>query len=371
MHQSLQRNIYKEFSRPLFRNANWDLIWFFSTTLLFEAVFIIFMARRPVEEYSKAEIARIQEQFANFIMAEEEREAERIAEPISVPTEVGVVEEVDVAESEGEGTNAEMGADMADIEPGVQERAGDRHSAGTEEIRRQSRQANAEARRQSREAISRSVSTKGLLGLLTGSGSAAEGNAVDNVLSGSGQGYGGNHDLDQILSSVNGLQTQGGSGLGGSGGPGSDLGGVRGSRSGGPTTIDDLVSDRSDMAVSSMSRQGDLMMENPSDVIGRGSKSAYRSPNAIREVLLGHVPAIRYCYERELKRDPELKGKISVRITVSPDGHVMAAEILSSSLNNTRVQRCILARIRLWKDFKPIDPTEGSVTFRQVYTFGI
>ena len=46
------------------------------------------MARKPIEEYSQAEIARIQEQFANFIMAEEEREATRVTEFIGarVPT---------------------------------------------------------------------------------------------------------------------------------------------------------------------------------------------------------------------------------------------------------------------------------------------
>ena len=373
MQQALRRSIEREFSRPVFNNVSWRLVLFFGGTLLFETVFIVFMARRPVEEYSQAEIARIQEQFANFIMAEEERQTEHILEPISTTAETEGLAEAEAPEETGEVAEADIGggADIGGMEAGTQEPGTESRSAGAEEIRHQNRQAAAEARRQSREAISRSVSTKGLLGLLTGSGSAAEGNAVDNVLGGYGRGNGVNRDLDQILSSVDGLQTGGGTGLGGGSGTGSGLGGVRGTRSGGPTTIDDLVTDRSDMAVSSMSRQGDLVMESPSDVIGRGSKSAYRSPNAIREVLLGHVPAIRYCYDRELKRNPELKGKVSVRITVSPEGHVTAAEILSSSLNNTRVQRCILARIRLWKDFKPIDPTEGSITFRQVYTFGI
>ena len=111
-------------------------------------------------------------------------------------------------------------------------------------------------------------------------------------------------------------------------------------------------------------------IETPADVVGRGRRSIYRSPEAIQEVLLAHVPAIRYCYERELKRDPDLKGKVSVRITVGPDGTVKNATIVSSTLNNERVERCILARIRLWKDFKPIDPSEGDVMFRQVYAFG-
>ena len=367
--QSFQTRMHKEFKRPLLRNWDWQFTFILSLTLIFEVIFISVMARRPIEEYTQAEIARIQEQFANFIMAEEEREGTQVSEFIGTTETAAEPETGETAETE----TAER-PEPEQAQPRSEGRGGE---AGTEggpsgirETPRQSRQAQAEARRQSREAASRSVSSKGLLGLLTGTGNTATGNAVQDVLGGGINGGGGNRDLDQILSSVDGLQTRGSSGMGGVGGSGSDIGGIRGSRSGGQASIDDLVSERSDLATASMSRRGDLIVENPSDVVGRGNKSANRSPEAIREILLGHIPAIQYCYERELKRNPEFKGKLSVRITVSAEGHVTAAEVLSSSLN-TRVDRCILARIRLWRDFKPIDPAEGSITFRQVYTFGI
>ena len=165
-------------------------------------------------------------------------------------------------------------------------------------------------------------------------------------------------------SSVLGLTASGGGG-GGSGGRG-----VRGSRSGSRAGIDDLVSDKSSVTSQSLSRKGELTIESVSEVEGLGRKSIYRSSDAIQEVLFSHNKAIQYCYERELKRNPTLKGKVVVRITVNPEGHVVNASIVSSTLNNERVERCILARIRLWKDFKPIDPSEGNVTFRQGYLFG-
>jgi TonB family protein len=361
--------MHKEFSRPVFKNWDWQFTLILGLTLVFEVIIIVVMARRPTEEYTQAEIARIQEQFANFIMTEEDRETTRVAEFVGTGETAEQAETEEIAESEStERSEPERAQPRSEGTGG--ETGGEGRPSGIQEIQRQSRQAQAEARRQSREAVSRSVSSKGLLGLLTGTGNTASGDAVQDVLGGGINGNRGNRDLDEILSSVDGLQTRGGSGLGGVGGAGSGIGSVRGSRSGGQASIDDLVSDRSDLATASMSRQGDLVVENPSDVVGEGNRSADRSPEAIREILLGHVPAIRYCYERELNRDPELKGKLSVRITVSAEGHVTAAEIISSSLN-TRVNRCILARIRLWKDFRPIDPAEGSITFRQVYTFGI
>jgi len=225
-----------------------------------------------------------------------------------------------------------------------------------------------EAQRRFREQISREVSDKGLLGLLTGTGSAVQGEAVSSLFSEEGYGEGAGEDLDRVLSSVGGLKTSGkpGAGLEGEGGGG----GVRGGRAGKRATIDDLVSDLGGVRSQSLSRKGELKVETPADVVGRGRRSIYRSPEAIQEVLLSHVPAIRYCYERELRRNPTLKGKVSVRITVTPDGSIKDATIVSSTLNNERVERCILARIRLWKDFRLIDPSEGDVTFRQVYAFG-
>lgn len=156
----------------------------------------------------------------------------------------------------------------------------------------------------------------------------------------------------------------------GGNGTGNGVGSVKGGRSSKQAGIDDLVSDLGSASSGSISRKGEVMVEAPSELVGRGSRSAYRSPEAIQEVLLEHNSAIRYCYERELKRNPNLKGKLSVRITVGADGHVTKAEIVNSTLNNARVERCILARIRLWKDFHPIDSGEGEITFRQIYAFG-
>ena len=80
--------------------------------------------------------------------------------------------------------------------------------------------------------------------------------------------------------------------------------------------------------------------------------------------------AIQYCYQRELKRDPNLKGKIVVRFTIDISGKVRIVNIISSTLNNARVERCVVSRIQRWDDFGAIDASKGSESFRQVYTFG-
>jgi TonB family protein len=237
------------------------------------------------------------------------------------------------------------------------------------------------SRRQFRTALSRAVSRKGILGMMTGVDVSMVKDGA-GVLAGNGDGEGEDlgKNLDELLSSVGNGNSQetldsGGGGGEGSGsssgtGTGTGVGGVRGSRSGRLANLDDVVARLGDSRVGSISRKGELKIEKTSEMAGQAKKSVYRSPDVIREVLLRHVNVVKYCYERALRQNPELKGKVAVRITVVPDGSVSDADIVSSTLNNADVEQCILSRIRMWKDFEPIDPIEGSVTFKQTYTFG-
>jgi len=354
------RNIAKEFQRSFFSEWDRTFVSIFFVALIFEFTIVYFLAQQPISQYSQKDIKRIQERFAKFVLK---------AEPVKSEDVMGTS-----AGAEGEGAGSVKEKEKKDKEPGESK---DRGTKGEEAGSlkgpggpgRASSASAAEARRKAREAVSRSVSSKGILGLLTasegGSGQDAVASLLDNSVEGEGNG-----NLDEVLSSVSGLKTSGQPG-GGTRGSGSGTGeSIRGGRVGKSATIDDLVSDLGSAGSSVMQRKGNLVVEAPDQVKGRGRKSIYRSPTAIQEVLLSHSSAIRYCYERELKRNPTLKGKIMVRITVSPAGSVVKAEIVSSTLNNRRVERCILSRIRLWKDFKPISEEEGDITFRQTWSFG-
>ncbi len=354
----------RKFQKSFFEGWDRQFITILLLSIFIEAIVVFIMTRHPVDVYSEREISRIQEQYVNFVLNEDVKK-EEITSKIGIASEMGeekVGKEADAEEAEIEkkGTGKEEVEKTGDKTDG---NGGRRSTEGREAAR----VAAAEARRISREQISQEVSNKGLLRLLTGTGSATQGEAVSGFFTDNGSGGGVSDDLDRVLSSAGGLKTQGVSGLGEGGGAGQV---ARGTRSDKKASIDDLVSDLGSAGSGQLSRSGELVVETPSEVGGMGRKSIYRSPDAIHEVLLSHVPAVRYCYERELKRNPDLKGKIVVKITVAPNGSVKEAEIVSSTLNSQRVERCILARIRLWKDFQTIDPKEGDVTFRQVYTFG-
>jgi len=349
--------VARVFKRPLFQEVSRLFFFALIGAIIGEALIVTIMARRPSDVYSDKEIARIQERFAKFILKEDFPDK-------AIESSIGLEGGAGAGSESGDGSEGEAEvSEIVESDIGGGESVDDALAAP-----RASRVSSEEAIRQSRERIQQEVSGKGLLGLLTGTGSATGGQAVTNVFSNRRNGGVGS-DLDDLLGSVTGLKTQGRSGLGGEGG-GDGLAGVKGGRTGSRATIDDLVTDRGSAQSETLERKGDLHLESPADIKGRGSRSANRSAEAIHGILIGHVKAVQYCYERELKRSPSLKGKITVRITVSPDGSVKNAEIISSSINNSRVERCILARIRLWKDFPAIEDADGDVSFRQGYTFG-
>jgi len=355
-----RKEILRQFRRPPFEGWNREFFFILIACCAIEFFTVYFLSRRPVEEYNPHRIEQVQERFAQFVLEKALQQSKKleVGMGVSVPGKGGTTEKVSEAESsgaQGEGSGGRGGSGR-----------GGRGGYGG---------LGSGTRRQALEAISKEVSDKGILALITSSGAGTSGESgVSGILDGSGNIFStGTADLDKILSSVDGLKTSGvpsgGEGGGIGGGSGSGLGEARDIRSQKLATIDDLVSGTGTSS-RGLSRQGELRMEAPSEFTGQAHQNVYRSGQALREVLLRHVPAIQYCYERELRRNPELRGKVVVRITVAPDGSVKNAVIVSSTLENERVERCIISRILLWKDFPPIDPSEGDVTFRQVYTFG-
>lgn len=78
----------------------------------------------------------------------------------------------------------------------------------------------------------------------------------------------------------------------------------------------------------------------------------------IDAVIRRNMSQIRYCYQRELTKNPSLKGKIIVKFTIAADGSVSKAGIKSSSMGSPAVESCITGR---FKRFKFPEPKGGGV----------
>lgn len=73
-----------------------------------------------------------------------------------------------------------------------------------------------------------------------------------------------------------------------------------------------------------------VLAPRPTDIV-LGEDVGSRSPESILRVIRQHVGGFRYSYEKALKANAEIGGKISLKFTIAPSGDVVAIEIVSSS----------------------------------------
>lgn len=95
-----------------------------------------------------------------------------------------------------------------------------------------------------------------------------------------------------------------------------------------------------------------------------------RTVDQIRETVMSHNPAVQDCYRIALRNDPGLRGKITIRITLSHLGRVADVEIIDSSLSSPGLESCLIRKIRRWNDFGEVPEEQGSLAFRHTYVFG-
>lgn len=65
-------------------------------------------------------------------------------------------------------------------------------------------------------------------------------------------------------------------------------------------------------------------------------------------VVKRHYNQVRYCYERRLPQRPTLAGRVVGRFELELDGTISSAEIAESTLGDTVVEDCLVARFLEW-----------------------
>jgi len=232
-------------------------------------------------------------------------------------------------------------------------------------------------RNASRKELESEVSSVGLLGLISSNSRSIDQEYVQDLLEYATEN---STQLAEVLASLNSIEVPryGSSGY---------LKKIRGSNldneaglEGGRTTAEQEVQEILKNVEPIQSVESKPMKRNieyeevPSDNMNKLSdlslKGKTRSAQEVIGVIQSHTRALQDCYKQELRYDPGINGKIVVRFTIDPDGHVAGASIISSTLNSPRMEECILNRIKRWRNFPPCDPAVGNKTYRQSFSFG-
>ena len=79
-----------------------------------------------------------------------------------------------------------------------------------------------------------------------------------------------------------------------------------------------------------------------------GGGQAARSIEEIKLIFDKNKAAIYALYNRALREDPTLQGKVILKLTIAPSGQVMACEVVSSELRATDLERKLVSRVRLF-----------------------
>ncbi|MEK6531595.1 MAG: AgmX/PglI C-terminal domain-containing protein [Deltaproteobacteria bacterium] len=98
---------------------------------------------------------------------------------------------------------------------------------------------------------------------------------------------------------------------------------------------------------------------------GQTVSSRMRDEAEVYKTIRGYVGGLKYLYNNAIRDNPFLKGKITVKITISADGKVASADLVSSTLDSQELRDAILSRILKWK-FSRLKDVE---TFTITYTF--
>ena len=179
------------------------------------------------------------------------------------------------------------------------------------------------------------VSRMGVLKLLGTRGKGA--GSASNLIGSGDPGT----DADKAFSGVGGLTVAGGGKGGGGTGTAAGIGDL-GGRVGGPGKVG----------------TGGMVQERvPKAIVKRSAPEidGTMNSNAVTGIIRRGMSAITTCYQRALKRNPQLAGKITIRMSINTMGKVTAVAIDADTIGDPQVTSCIKGYASRWR----FPPPEG------------
>jgi TonB family protein len=301
-------------------DLDWNLASCFVLLLCLEFGFVAYL--RTVDWPRKLAIDQVPDRFARYIVIEKPKPKPKEAAAKTTTEEV-----------------AAKGETPAETQAKRRPKAVDPEAA-----------ARAAAERRAR--LAEQVSRLGALKIL---GSRGRGGAVADLISRGDA----SADADRAFANVGGV------GVASAGSAGGSLLGKGGSGAGAAVGLEGLRSVGGPGAVDTAARGGEREVKG---IVKDEAPSVDGTIDAgvIAKEIRRRMGAVRACYERELKRNPQLGGKIVIRFVIGATGAVTEAEVESSSMGDDAVPECIILNI---KRFRFPAPEGGSVEVSYPFVF--
>jgi TPR repeat protein len=93
------------------------------------------------------------------------------------------------------------------------------------------------------------------------------------------------------------------------------------------------------------------------------------SKEIVQAVITRHLEQVRFCYMDERPRLPDFfGGELLIQLMIDPDGRTSEVLLVKTSLNNAKVEQCLLLKIQKWKFPSPKDRKPNTVSFPLVFS---
>jgi outer membrane biosynthesis protein TonB len=306
--------------------------WFFTTiaalSFLFHLIFVLYL--RNVDWPRKPDIEAVPDRFVQMVVKKEEKKPEPKKEEVAKTDEPKKEEKKKGEEPKKEAPKREL----------------------TDEEKAKLAEARAKADAERRARLAEQVKSTGLLKLL---GAKSDGGgSIADVL--------GKGDVDR--DQENAFKGVGGVGIA----SGNDS--LRGIKSGGSGSgrVADAGSLRGGGAIAGAETgkgagertvKGAIKTEAP-------AVDGELDPNMVAKEVRSRLGAIKACYERALKRNPNLSGKVVIHWTITQAGTVSGVDVEQDTLGDAEVASCIKSLIARWR-FPA--PSGGSVDVSFPFVF--
>lgn len=87
----------------------------------------------------------------------------------------------------------------------------------------------------------------------------------------------------------------------------------------------------------------------------------------VRRYIQTKMDQIRYCYQQELQKNPDLKGQISMQWVILPNGNTASVRVAGNTMGNQEVGRCIEQRVATWRFPAPKGGNPVQVTYPFIF----
>ena len=102
-------------------------------------------------------------------------------------------------------------------------------------------------------------------------------------------------------------------------------------------------------------------------VVSAGSSvgKAEMDPEIVRRYIQTKMDQVRWCYQQEVQKNPDLAGQVKIEWIILATGKVTAVRVAESSLGNTAVEHCLASRVASWQFPSP----KGGGSVKVAYPF--